>query len=105
MAITAVPVLARILVDLELEHTRVGVLALSSAAAADGVAWVLLTLILADRSGALAQNVGYAVALVAFMMVCVRPALAALVPRIRVERVLMMVLVTGAIAFAEPDTS
>ncbi|WP_371784956.1 cation:proton antiporter [Streptosporangium subroseum] len=100
MAITAVPVLARILVDLKLEHTRVGVLALSSAAAADGVAWVLLTLILADRSGALAQNVGYAVALVAFMMVCVRPALAALVPRIRAERLLMMVLVTGAIAFA-----
>ncbi|MEV6602110.1 cation:proton antiporter [Actinoplanes sp. NPDC051346] len=100
LAITAVPVLARILVDLEMEHTRVGVLALSSAAAADGVAWILLTLILADRSGSMAQSIGYAVALVAFMMVCVRPALAAVVSRVHAERPLMMILVTGAIAFA-----
>jgi Kef-type K+ transport system membrane component KefB len=43
---TAVPVLARILGDLNIEHTRIGTLALASGAIGDGVVWVTVALVL-----------------------------------------------------------
>ncbi|MFE7512955.1 cation:proton antiporter [Streptomyces sp. NPDC057540] len=46
MSITAFPVLARILTDRGIQHTRVGALALASAAAGDVVAWLLLAAVL-----------------------------------------------------------
>ncbi|MEU5974733.1 cation:proton antiporter [Streptomyces sp. NPDC047315] len=42
MSITAFPVLARILTDRGIQHTRIGALALASAAVGDVVAWLLL---------------------------------------------------------------
>ncbi|MEV0828942.1 cation:proton antiporter [Nonomuraea rubra] len=49
MAVTAFPVLARIIADRNLGRTRVGGLALASAAVGDVVAWTLLAVILAWR--------------------------------------------------------
>lgn len=45
MAITAVPILGRILAEYRLTRTRVGVVAISSAAANDVVGWVILALV------------------------------------------------------------
>ena len=45
MAVTAFPVLARILTDQGIERTSLGVMALSCAAAADVAAWCLLALV------------------------------------------------------------
>ncbi|MDI3384815.1 cation:proton antiporter [Streptomyces sp. B-S-A8] len=46
MSITAFPVLARILTDRRIQHTRVGALALASAAVGDVAAWLLLAALL-----------------------------------------------------------
>lgn len=99
LAITALPVLARILVDLRLDRTGLGALSLSTAAIGDGIAWLALTLILAG-SGDLARTAGLAAVLVIITFLCVRPALAALVTRLRSEQLLTVILVAGAVAFA-----
>jgi Kef-type K+ transport system membrane component KefB len=76
MAITAFPVLARILTDQKLERTELGVIALSCAAADDVTAWCLLAFVVgmaqAQLSDALQVLLG-AVAYVAVMMLVVRP--------------------------------
>jgi Kef-type K+ transport system membrane component KefB len=103
MAITALPVLARILVELDIQHTKVGTLALSSAAIGDGVAWLTLTVILASvgAGGARATVTAFlALALVLATWLCLRPALAWLVERVRSEQVLTVVLLAGAIGYA-----
>lgn len=46
MSITAFPVLARILTDRGIQHTRVGALAMASAAIGDVIAWLLLAAVL-----------------------------------------------------------
>ena len=52
MSITAFPVLARILKERGMTHTRLGRLALSGAAIADVLAWIMLALVVAlDRLG------------------------------------------------------
>ncbi|WP_415959931.1 cation:proton antiporter [Streptomyces sp. 021-4] len=77
MSITAFPVLARILADRGLQHTRVGSIALTSAAAGDAFAWVMLALVVwlsgadAGHPWRLALLVPYAVA----MLFVVRPLL------------------------------
>ncbi|MFE4370229.1 cation:proton antiporter [Streptomyces sp. NPDC056835] len=45
MAITAFPVLARIILEHRLQHTRVGILALASAAVGDALAWCMLAVV------------------------------------------------------------
>lgn len=104
LAITALPVLARILVDLGLDRTGVGALSLSTAAIGDGVAWLVLTLILAGTgtggSGKVLETAGLAVALVGVTYLVIRHALAALVARMKSEQLLTVVLVVGAIAFS-----
>jgi Kef-type K+ transport system membrane component KefB len=50
LSVTALPVLARILVDLRMEHTSVGITALTVAAIGDGFAWAVLTVIIAVTS-------------------------------------------------------
>ena len=47
MSITAFPILARILTERDMTHTRLGRLALSSAAIADVFAWIMLALVVA----------------------------------------------------------
>ena len=79
MAITAFPVLARILTDLGMERTELGVVALSCAAADDVTAWCLLAFVVgvtqAEVTGALTTlllAVGYLVLMFGF----VRPRIA-----------------------------
>jgi len=85
MGITAFPVLARILADCKLTHTRVGVFALSCAAIDDVTAWCLLAVITVIARPEANQNrlpwrfaalVGYILA----MVFLVRPALRRLLP-------------------------
>jgi Kef-type K+ transport system membrane component KefB len=76
MSITAFPVLARILVDNKLQHTRLGNMALACAAIDDVTAWCLLALVVgvaqAQVSDALLV-VSMAVGYVALMCLIVRP--------------------------------
>jgi len=51
MAITAFPMLARIIVERKLTHTTAGALALSAGAIDDAAAWCVLALVLAGLSG------------------------------------------------------
>ncbi len=78
MAITAFPVLARILTDRELQRTELGIVALSCAAADDVTAWCLLALVVgvarAEVGGAAIVILG-AVVFIAIMLVAVRPLL------------------------------
>lgn len=85
MGITAFPVLARILADRKLMHTRVGVFAISCAAFDDITAWCLLAVITLIARPEAVQNplawrfaalIGYILA----MVFLVRPALRRLLP-------------------------
>lgn len=104
LAITAMPVLARILVDLKIERTGIGALSLTSAAIGDGIAWLTLTLILVGTgvhgSGNVVTTAILAVALVVVTQLVVRRVLSRLVTRIESEKVMTVVLLVGAIGFA-----
>ncbi|MBP2708515.1 cation:proton antiporter [Microbispora sp. RL4-1S] len=82
MAITAFPVLARLLKESGLAGTRIGTLSLVSAAVNDVVAWCLLAFVIAlSRAAGAGDGVWtpvLAVAYVAVMLGVVRPALARL---------------------------
>jgi Kef-type K+ transport system membrane component KefB len=108
ISITALPVLARILVDSRLADTRIGILALTCAGIDDAMAWTTLAFVLAldasaGGSGAVA-TLGLALTVALFALLCVRPALAAFVrwaqQRPGAERVILPVLLTGAFGFA-----
>lgn len=78
MAITAFPVLARILTDRGLEKTDLGSVALGCAAADDVTAWCLLALVVgvAQAEGHRAmQVIGGSIAFIALMFLVVRPLL------------------------------
>lgn len=85
VSITALPVLARIVGGLQLTHTAVGQLALRTAATGDAAAWAVLAVLLAALTGTgmagVGQRLGAAIALVLVAVLCVRPALAALMRR------------------------
>ncbi|MBA4065983.1 MAG: cation/H(+) antiporter [Isosphaera sp.] len=79
MAVTAFPVLARILADRGLDKTPLGVVALGCAAADDVTAWCLLAFVVGvarAEVGQAAAVVAGAAAFVAFMFLLARPALA-----------------------------
>lgn len=81
MSITAFPVLARILKERGLTNSRLGVIAIASAAVNDVTAWCILAvtmiLIHPELSGALLWwNMGALVLYTAFMLLAVRPLLA-----------------------------
>ncbi|MDQ3577707.1 MAG: cation:proton antiporter [Actinomycetota bacterium] len=102
LAVTALPVLARILTDLRMSETRVGTVALSAAAIGDGVVWLILAFLL---SGQVGNGAGWrilllAAALVLVTILCVRPLLAAMVRRLESSQSLTVVLVAGAIGYA-----
>jgi Kef-type K+ transport system membrane component KefB len=78
LAITALPIMGRILIELRLNRAPLGVLAITSAAIDDAVGWVLLALVISiagagadwGRAGLMAaETVGYAV----FIFVIARP--------------------------------
>ncbi|HEU4530682.1 MAG TPA: cation:proton antiporter, partial [Steroidobacteraceae bacterium] len=86
LSITAFPVLARILKDRGLTHTTTGRLALTSAAVADVLAWIMLGLVvvLAGRArdwGAFTGQILGVLALAAVIFGLLRPAIAALLRR------------------------
>lgn len=76
MAITAFPVLARILTDREMEGTRLGTVAMACAAADDATAWCLLALVVGivqtDISDAIQVTLA-SLAFITFMFLVVRP--------------------------------
>jgi Kef-type K+ transport system membrane component KefB len=79
MAITAFPVLARILTDRGVNRTPVGILALACAAAGDVTAWCLLALVVGVARADLGQAAfaaGGTLAYLAIMFLLVRPVLA-----------------------------
>ncbi len=76
MAITAFPVLARILTDRGMERTELGVVALGCAAADDVTAWCLLAVVVGVAQAEAGRVVGVlagAAAFVAVMLFAVRP--------------------------------
>jgi Kef-type K+ transport system membrane component KefB len=86
MSITAFPVLARILTEWRMLDTRVGAIAIASAAIGDVTAWCLLAFIVAvarhhDVSGAAITTVA-AIAYVGLMVGAVRPLLSRLAARV-----------------------
>jgi Kef-type K+ transport system membrane component KefB len=106
LSITAMPVLARLLVDLGIDRTEAGRLSLATAAVGDGAAWAVLTVILAvataEGSGilvALAAAAGF----LAVTLLVVRPLLAVYVARLesgdRID-ILLPTLVALAVGFA-----
>src|SRR5580693_1147457 len=75
MAATAFPVLARILTDRGLHRTRIGGLALASAAIADVLAWCLLAVVVALAGSSAQWKVLLAIPYAAAMFGIVRPLL------------------------------
>lgn len=114
MAITALPVLARILIDLRLVGSRLGALAISTAAIGDGLVWMMLALTLTFAKGAGVPpdsaswwtTGGLALAFVLFVALVVRPALVVLERPGSSRRALdrgdyaLIILVVGAIVCA-----
>jgi Kef-type K+ transport system membrane component KefB len=108
LSVTALPVLARILVDLDLKETGLGTLALSCAAVGDGTAWGLFTVVLAIASGRGVAGVRSMVVLAGTLtlvtFILVRPGLTILLDHgrrsARVERLVLPVLVSAALAYA-----
>jgi Kef-type K+ transport system membrane component KefB len=85
MAVTAFPVMARILTDRGLSRTPLGTLALSCAAADDVTAWCLLAVVVGVTQAHLGSALlvtGLAVAFIAFMFLAVRPLAARLTARL-----------------------
>ncbi|MFD1935550.1 MULTISPECIES: cation:proton antiporter [Nonomuraea] len=105
LSITALPVLARVLLDLGIEGTRIGTLALASAASGDGLIWLALTVVLGLSGGvSVITTAGIGVALALITMLWVRPALAAMVRAAEKQafagRFLLPVLLVGALGYA-----
>lgn len=81
MSVTALPVLARILVDRGLSRTRIGGLAIASATVTDVAVWTLLAVIVALAGGGAPWQLLLVVPYVLLMMVGVRKLLVATLPR------------------------
>jgi Kef-type K+ transport system membrane component KefB len=103
MAITAFPVLARIIREQDLRGTRIAVLALSSAAVGDVLAWCLLAVVAAVAAsagpGQLLRMVGYSAGYGVLLVLVVRPLLKLLISRLSREGSarpeLLMVIAAG----------
>ncbi|WP_285570998.1 cation:proton antiporter [Streptomyces sp. RTGN2] len=107
LSVTALPVLARVLVDLRMDRSELGTFALAGAAVGDGVAWLALTVILAMTSatGSVAATVGLTLALVTVTALAVRPLRAAAVLTAEKRQggaklLLPMMLLAGAVTYA-----
>src|SRR5688572_13654331 len=88
MSITAFPVLARILTDRRMARTELGVIALSCAAIDGVTAWCLLALVVGVAKAQIGEGflvAAGALAYVGFMFLVVRPVLAGVMQRFKVE--------------------
>jgi len=84
MAVTAFPVLARILTDRGIATTEIGVLALSCAAVDDVTAWCLLAFVsgvVKSQAGGTAYVIAFSLLYVATMLILVKPIAARLITR------------------------
>ena len=94
MAITAFPVLARLLSEKEMLGTRIGMLALTSASIGDVIAWCLLALIVSTTHGnnmaSVAVTIGVTVLFTVTMLFGVRPLLSYAVRRIQSQYFLIV---------------
>jgi Kef-type K+ transport system membrane component KefB len=106
MAITAFPVLARILAEKKLAGTRLGLLGLTTAAIGDVIAWCLLAVVVAvSQAHGLAQagrNIFLLVLFITAVLGIIRPGLDRLVQRIQsgpqmVAVVLMLLLLSASV--------
>jgi Kef-type K+ transport system membrane component KefB len=103
MAVTAFPVLARILTDRGMHRTELGGLALASAAVGDVLAWSLLAVVVAMVSGAVQWQLLLVIPYLAAMLLLVRPLLRRLIggasapPRFRFAVVLVGLLVSSGL--------
>jgi Kef-type K+ transport system membrane component KefB len=103
MAITAFPVLARIILEHRLQMTPVGTLALASAAVGDVLAWCMLALVsmvaVAGGTGHLWSVLGYSALYAVVLGVVVRPLLRILIDRMtkrdNVSPQLMAIIAAG----------
>ncbi|MEU9337994.1 cation:proton antiporter [Streptomyces sp. NPDC048290] len=106
ISIAAFPVLARIITDKQLHHTRTGHLALALAALDDILAWCLLAcvvaLVSATGAGTFLGVIGWGLLYIGVMLAVVRPVLAALAARAStaLAPVLPMLAAAGALASA-----
>ena len=106
MAITAFPVLARIIIEHRLQMTPVGSLALASAAVGDVLAWCMLAFVsvvaVSAGSGHLFQVIGYFALYAVVLAFVVRPALKFIVARMsrhgNVSPQLLAVVAAGVFA-------
>jgi len=93
MSVTAFPVLARILSDLRMSRTRLGVVALACAAVDDATAWCLLALVVGITQAAVNENaiadaarsVVLTLVYIVLMVAVVRPFLLKVIPKIERE--------------------
>jgi Kef-type K+ transport system membrane component KefB len=93
MAMTAFPVLARLLTERNMQETSIGTLALTCAAVGDIVAWCLLALVIAvaNASGFSSAifTAGITILFIVFMLVIMRPLLLIADRRIRSKPLLL----------------
>lgn len=105
LSITALPVLARVLVDLGMDGSRIGALALTCAASGDGLMWAVLTVVLGlSGPGQITSTALLCVIFGVVLWSLVRPALAALVrwteARADAGQIMLPVLLAGALCCA-----
>lgn len=93
MAITAFPVLARLLTEKQMLTSKIGTLALTSAAVGDVIAWCLLSLVVAvihaKGLSSVILTVGLTMLFILSMLTLVRPLLASFAHRIRSTQLLV----------------
>ncbi|HEX8343235.1 MAG TPA: cation:proton antiporter [Actinoplanes sp.] len=99
VAVTAFPVLSRIVVDRGMANTRVGGLALSSAALGDVAAWSLLAVVVSMVGGQDPWLLLLALPLLVMLFAVARPLLARVLPRCNVSQA-MTVLAVGLLLTA-----
>jgi len=101
LAITALPVLGRMLVDLHLDQTSVGATTIRAAAIGDLLAWTVLTLLIAGRTGTGHWSANALTVIVLLAVVLgIRRAMSRLdrlASREGPDQILLATLVTGAI--------
>ena len=108
MAITAFPVLARLLSEKNMLGTKIGTLALTSAAVGDVIAWCLLALLIsiihAQGVGSIALTIGLLALFIVVMLTVIRPLLLVADRRIKSKPV-MLALTTVMLLLAASATN
>jgi Kef-type K+ transport system membrane component KefB len=104
-AITALPILGRIMIELDLHRSKLGAIAISAAAIDDVVGWLLLALVSAlavaqFSAGAFALKLGMLVVYLAVCWLVVRPLLRRLIERHHVTPAWLPLDLAGALIAA-----